>query len=97
MTASLWCNNCQDFMSIYGFNVKEDLKYTKFAHLLGKEIKTEDDFEQWIKQQEDAGHVQHTDSGSLIIDGEYIYDAFERFNNNGEKCPICGSADCSWH
>ena len=75
MIASLWCNNCQDFMSIYGFNVKEDLKYTK----------------------EDAGHVQHTDSGSLIIDGEYIYDAFERFENNGEKCPICGSVDCSWH
>ena len=95
MIAEVICKDCHSETSLYGYTVREDLKYTKLAHLLETELKTDDAFDAWLKSKEENGTAYHKE-GKLIIDGIEVLDEFQRWEQNGCKCPNCGSKNCYW-
>ena len=100
MIAELTCRDCNSITSLFGFKTREDLKYTKLAHLLETELKTEDDFEKWLKEKLEDGSAYYKEEDyeedKLIIDGEEVLDEFRRWEQSGCKCPECGSTNCYW-
>ena len=95
MIAQLVCNDCHSETSLLGYITRDDLKYTKLAHLLETELKTDDDFEKWYKEKLKDGSAYYKED-TLIIDGEEVLDEFQRWEQNGCKCPECGSINCYW-
>ena len=82
MIAQIRCKNCDSETSAYGFVVREDLKYTKLAYLLDTELKTTEDFEIWLKSKKENGAAYYKED-KLIIDGEEVLDALQRWEQNG--------------
>lgn len=56
MIANLICNDCHSETLLYGYVVREDLRYTKLAHLLETELKTDDVFDTWLDKKEKKWH-----------------------------------------
>lgn len=95
MIMQLTCNDCHSENTLLGFVVKEDLKHTKLAHLLETEIKTDDDFKKWLEGKLNNGSAYYKED-RLIVDNEEILCEFDRWEQNGCKCPECGSTNCEW-
>ena len=95
MIAQLVCNDCHSETSLLGYATRDDLKYTKLAHLLETELKTDDDFEKWYKEKLKDGSAYYKED-KLTIDGEEILCELDRWEQGGCKCPECGSTNCYW-
>ncbi len=95
MIAELICNDCHSETLLYGYVVREDLRYTKLAHLLETELKTDDAFDTWLDKKEKNGTAYY-EKDKFIIDGEEVLDEFQRWEQNGCACPECGSKNCYW-
>lgn len=95
MIAEVICKDCHSVTSLYGYVVREDLKYTKLAHLVKTELKTENDFDNWLKEKEKNGAAYFKDD-KFVIDGEEVLDEFQRWEQSGCTCPECGSKNCYW-
>ena len=95
MIAQLVCNDCHSETSLLGYVTRDDLKYTKLAHLLETELKTDDDFEKWYKEKLKDGSAYYKED-KLMINGEEILCELDRWEQNGHKCPECGSTNCDW-
>ena len=89
MIAQLICNDCHSENTLLGYTTRNDLKYTKLAHLLETKLKTDDDFEKWYKEKLKDGSAYYKED-KLIIDGEEILDEFQRWEQSDCKCPGCG-------
>ena len=103
MIAQIRCKDCDIETSAHGYVVRKDLKYTKLAYLLNTKLKTEKNFDAWLKSKEEDGTAYYkTDKlrfegdEFLVIDGEEVLDEFQRWEQSGCKCPICGSKNCYW-
>ena len=95
MIASVICRDCGSMTSLYEYVVREDLKYTKLAYLLDTKLKTEEDFNIWLKSKEENGTAYFKED-KFIIDGEEVLDEFQRWEQSGCVCPECGSKNCYW-
>lgn len=95
MIAELICNDCHATISLLGYVTREDLKYTKLAHLLETELKTEDDFKKWYKEKLNDGSAYYKED-KVIINGEEILCELDRWEQGGCKCPEYGSKNCEW-
>lgn len=97
MIAELVCNDCHCTTSLHGYVTRDDLKYTKLAHLLETELKTDDDFKKWLKEKLKDGSAYYKDKDyKLTIDGEEILCELDRWEQSGRVCPECGSKNCNW-
>ncbi len=95
MIAELICNDCYSTISLLGYVTRDDLRYTKLAHLLETELKTDDNFDTWLDKKEKDGTAYYEED-KFIIDGEEVLDELQRWEQNGCKCPECGSTNCYW-
>ncbi len=95
MIAEIICKDCNSETSVYGYVVRKDLKYTKLSYLLDTELKTEEDFNIWLKSKEENGTAYYKED-KFIIDGVEVLDEFQRWEQSGCTCPECGSKNCYW-
>lgn len=95
MIAQLVCNDCHSETSLLGYVTRDDLKYTKLAHLLETELKTDNDFNTWLDKKEKDGTAYYEED-KFIIDGEEVLDELQRWEQGDRKCPECGSTNCDW-
>lgn len=91
MIAQIRCEDCDSEVSAYAYVIREDLK----AYLLDTELKTKEDFEIWLRSKREDGTAYYK-KDKLIIDGEEVLDELQRWEQNGCKCPECGSKNCYW-
>ena len=95
MIAEIICEDCHSEISVYRHVVRDDLKYTKLAYLLDTKLKTEEDFNIWLRNKKENGTAYYKED-KLIIDGEEVLDGFQRWEQSGRVCFECGSKNCHW-
>lgn len=110
MIAQCMCYNCCHDTPIDGNLRKEDLIGTPLEYLLTPDFTTEK-FEEWydkmVSERKIAsvenergygyGGVYNETTGFMENPKFLLLDEFDRWERDGQKCPVCGSTNNYWY
>ena len=94
MTIQVECNDCKMSTVLLGYLQNSDLKGTPFEYLLENK---DFNIDVWIDQMKEEGRGETKEGGIFYCDGIPLKDEYDRFFENGEKCPHCNSQNTQWY